>query len=940
MLCTTNRLRPIVPLVLLVICGVAEAASTKEAEPVSAQVDATATTSELKQRVRDTPEDHVARVLLGKAYLAGGKADRAGAEFQRALRDGAEKSEVIPLLVSSLVMNSRLDQAVELIDDPEHFAAIPEAERLALRGDIYARGGDASAARTAYERAAAMDPYSSRATLGLARLALGSGDLAEARRLVTQIPENSPQYPDAMGTLGRVKFRSEDFKEAAAAYKKALKSKPGDIQLHYERAVALLETRNPERARADTNAVAAINNRFAGLHYLRGRLSLLRHQPERALQQLNKYLAVHPEDDKAKYYAALALHQLGSQFQAEEYLRRIDPAEAGDAAPVVLLARIRLVQGDTSGAISLLDPLVRNGHDDIETVRVMHDALRREGLLEDAHHLLERAADNHQQDPWLQTKYAESLAQNDDTEQAIRVLRKAIDATEEFIEAREMIVDLMLEVGSIDEARQQADALFGIAPSAPVSHFTDGKVRAASNDTEGARRAFEQALQLVSDNQGSAAISLALAELERSDGNTKEARHLIEDLLAREPENTAAVLALAELARDSASADAETLNQEAQKRVSEAAYAAEIKRALARSPRNLALRLHLAEMHIAAGQAGDALELLSQAGSEQRSKPEVLMLSAHAEAMMGHAERARHTLARLAELQPNSAEVRYVQARVAAEAGDSRSTRIHLEEGLALERQPIALTPDSLTEILTQPAIEADREEILARLLRISATSPALRIVAARFAMQRRDYASAIAILEQLYQERPDDGVAVFEFARALQGAGRSGEAQRSLNTWLRAHPGTAEHYNLIADLQLSDGNQTGAEQAYLAALKLDHDSPRTLLALAELTTTTRPDEARAYAERALAQPTQDPNLQTTAAIVMLQLGETTKARHLLEEAQTRSHDPTIAFQYARVLALTGETAAARRILRTLQLRAFPEQQEAQQLFQTLSNPE
>ena len=930
---TTTRFRRALPLVLgaLIAAPVLLAAPVDDAADDWAAGNAQSAVIRLKSMLQKTPDDAAARLLLGRIYLATGDAAAAELELQRARRSGADDAETLPPLIESLLAQDKVDQALALAEPTDDMPAPLRARLLSLRGDALISQGRADAARAALDEARAADPGSVAALLGLAQIALDAGEIDKARALVEQATATAPGDADAWKALGMLAYQEGRFEDAVAAYDKAVEAAPNRWQLHFARGAALLETQDATRARQDLESLTRLSPSFPGRFYLSGRLALRADEPGQALNDLERYLRAAPEDPRGIFFAALAMHRLGRNAQAEEYLERLHAHHPDSTQTALLLARIRLANGDAAGAERLLRPYAERADASLAVLETLRAALASRGMDDEAAALIARAAREHPQYLPAQLAYARVLLSQDRAAEALPVLRRVIEAEPNQSEPRLLLVRALMLSGDLEAARAAADALLEAAPGSPEAHMADAALRAQQGDVGGARAAFERARTLAPDSgPQQTRVMLALAALEMSADQPDAARKVLEHLLARQPGQTQAVLALAALARHEAQAG------DGNAGTAEAAFASVIRKGLETAPDNLQLRLVLAQIEGAAGRPEAALEVLRQAPSAQADEPRLLALRAQAELAAGHPSLARTTLGRLAEQEPHSAEVCYRQAAASAAAADANATRTHLTEGLDLERRPL-LTPGRLTRILAQLPSDSVREQILAELLRVAPAHPALQVVDARYALARRDFASAIGTLQRLQKAHPDQRLYTMDLAGALHAAGRDGTAEQLLTDWVDEHPQQTAPRLLLAQVELSRGDTDAAKQQYRSVIETAASNPVALNNLAMLLADGDPEEARGYAERALARRPDDPAYIDTMGTVLLALGDAEQARDLLARAHAGTPDPGIAFRYAKALAATGDDAAARRVLLQLQTRSFPEHDEAQALLEALA---
>jgi len=922
-------------LYLLIWALAASAAPIDDAAKDWASGDARSATRRLKLLLQQSPDDPAARMLLGQIQLQSGDATAAEFQLERAIRLGAAEADALPLLIEALLAQDKYERALQLTEPTADLPAAMRARLLFLRGKMLLATDDPGAARAAFKQARAVDAGAVEPLLGLAQLASKAGDAAQARRFVEQATTSAPENADAWRTLGDIEYHNKNFDAAVAAYDKALKAAPKHRRLHYRRGLALLETEHAIRAWKDVEALTSIDKRFPGRFYLQGRLLLRENKAERALINLERYLETAPEDPDGAFYVALSLYRLGRNAQAEDHLARLNARYPDNADVALLLARIRIANHDAAGAEALLRPFSAASDASLPILEALRAALVQQRKTEEAAALTERAARRYPESPSAQMAYAEMLMRRGEPDLAVKTLRPLVKGDREADRPRTLLIRALLLAGKSEQASAVANAILKAYPQSASAHMLTATLLSQQGDIDGARAAFERSRELAGDDiaQMTSAV-LAQAALEIMADRTGAARALLQELLAQEPGQTEAALALAALARRQAETDAQDMASRSG--AGDAAFIEALTQRLEAAPDNLELRIALANAELGAGRAEAALDTLRRAPAAQAAAPQQLALRAQTEFAAGHPDLAKVTLARLAEQQPNSAQVRYRQADVSAATGDMRATQVHLADGLQLDRGG-TLAANRLGSIVARLPNSDQREEFLTELRRVAPDHAAVRAVNAEHALARRDFAAAIGTFEALRRTYPEQEIYRMKLAGALDAAGRNRQAVRVLQEWVDQHPEQIEPRFLMARLQTSGGEQRAAIEQYRAIIELRNDDPVALNSLARLLAEQNPREALAYAERAQALRPDDPAYLDTMGMVLLALGDAEQARDLLGRAHANSPAPGTAFRYAKALAASGDSARARRILLRLQTRSFPERSQAEALLRQLA---
>ncbi len=248
------------------------------------------------------------------------------------------------------------------------------AKDALLLGDIEIYRGDLAAARAVFERASKRFPDDEQFDVALARTALLSADMAEARRHAKAALVKQPASVDALVTLGEIERRDGHAQAALAAYTLAVAAGTKDPRGWHGLGVVEGERENVRRARADLTRALALDpsdaqvwgelasvEGFAGNledaraavdkalalqpdNYVAltglGVLELQAGHHEAAVQALLRASVIEPKYARAHLYLAAAYYQSGREPAALEELRRAAEMDPKDPLPHLLAGLI------------------------------------------------------------------------------------------------------------------------------------------------------------------------------------------------------------------------------------------------------------------------------------------------------------------------------------------------------------------------------------------------------------------------------------------------------------------------------------------------------------------------------------------------------------------------------------------------------------------------
>lgn len=922
--------RPLRPVVLLLsalllalgAAGMAGADGLTKAQTAWEKGDQRAAVVHLKDHLQRDPGDPAARLLLGRIALETGDPRAAQQEVERAQAAGAPPTEAVPLLAEAMLNQGRFADVLALIL-PADAPATARAALLATQGQAELGRNDLEAASALFDQALALAPDPNQAqpqaALGQALVLAGRGDLEAARAAIVDLTARHPASSLVWQTLGNLDYAAGRADDAIAAYSEAIAHAQVTWPLHFRRGLAHAEAGDLDATKADLAALQAQSPGYPGAQYLRGWIALREGEPATATEALEAYLKVAPEDPRGVYFAALALYQTDRHAQAEEYLVRLYNRLPENAMVATLLALTRLERNDARGAEAVVAPIAASGDSTPASLEALRRALLAQGRNDEAGAVLEELAARFPGSTGAQLMLAQQRQQRGELASAESILEAVLAREPGRADATQLLIRGQLQAGRTDAALRAAQGLLERDPDAALSHTIHAAVLAARGDLDGARDAFHAALER---DPGFTRAAVGLAALELGDARAGDARQTLDELLAADPANTMGWLALAGLDAREGGAGASMTR---------------LREAVAANPGDLSLRLAAARALVQDAQPEAALTLLQQAPADQRDRPGLMLLRAQAELDAGLAPAALITLQRFAKLNPDSPQARFMMAAVQARVGDPRSAEAQLTEGLRLDRNQV-LAPLHLNSVLAALPDDAARTSLLDRLLLVAPAHPRLLAARGALALQTGDLAGALKRFETVRRDHPDRADGLLGLADTLHALGRSDEATAELAEWLDAHPQDLAARLLQAQIALARNRADEAIPHYRAVLEVDDDNAVALNNLAMLIAESKPDEALALAERGAALRPQDPAYLDTLGFVLLELGQTERAREVLAKAHAATPDPSIAYRYATALAAIGDAAQARSVLRPIVARQFPEQAAANELLERLVN--
>jgi tetratricopeptide (TPR) repeat protein len=225
----------------------------------------------LEQLVAEAPRSAEAHHRLGRVFEAQGQLDAAEWSYHRALEIEPEYADALCGLGRLEARSGRLDAALEHIRGSIEIAP-NQVEAHFHEGQVLEALGRTDEALAAYFRALAVDPTSSAALLRVAAIQLDRQQNDQALARLTRVLELAPGEPEALLCRGRAHLALGHVNEAVNDLGLAAEKLGDRPDVHYHRALALEQARQPEAAREAAQRALALAPADAQVRNLAERL--------------------------------------------------------------------------------------------------------------------------------------------------------------------------------------------------------------------------------------------------------------------------------------------------------------------------------------------------------------------------------------------------------------------------------------------------------------------------------------------------------------------------------------------------------------------------------------------------------------------------------------------------------------------------------------------
>jgi len=872
-----------------------------------ARQDDAAAVIQLRNVLQQDPRHGQARLLLGAALLRQGDAHGAERELRRALEFGVSPAEVAPALARAML---ELGQVQALVKE---FGELPldgagGADLRAALGEARLRLDDKEGARRDFEAALLLAAGHEAAQLGLAVLALLDGRAGEAMAIAERLIAADARAARAHALRGELLLAAGEVAGGRQSLQRALEIDPRLTPVRLVLVSHLIEARAFDEAAAQIAAGRKAAGGDARLLLLEATLSMHKGEHAAARTKVQQVLKVAPEHVPSLLLAGRIELAEGNHDSAQSHLRKALNLAPDSAAVRRALATAQLRGHQPARAKETLQPLLAPSQAaDPGLMLLAGEVHLAAGDLGQAGAFFERAGTGEAQKSAAQMRLGQIALARGDTDAGLKQLESAAAVEGSGVQADLALIAAHLRSKAPERALAAARALEKKQPRNPLSQHMLGMVAAAGNDLPAARAHFARALELAPDYLP--ALS-ALAGMDLAEQRPQEARRRFEQLIARDPKNESALLALAEIQARTGAAPQE---------VGET-----LQRAIAADPQSLRARVALVDLLVAQRDGKAALTAAQAATGVAPNDPRVLAALARAQEVAGEYYQAVDSLQKLAASQPEAAQP--LQQLAALHLRQRQP-----ERALDALRRAQRIAPDSAQVRLAISAalLFAGRpDDALKEARAVQAAFPRLaagHTLESEIHGHRRDWPRAERAAREAIRLEPRAAGHAVRLHAVLIAAGKQADAASHARRWLAEQPRDPLMRMHLADLALRAQDYRSAHTLYLQAVEVAPDNPVALNNLAWVAGELGDARALEYAERALKLAPNSASILDTLGVLLVKRGEAQRGLAYIERA--RGIEPARAeFQLSRARALIalGQKQDARRELEALALRPEP----------------
>ncbi|MBL4621876.1 MAG: PEP-CTERM system TPR-repeat protein PrsT [Immundisolibacteraceae bacterium] len=496
---------------------------------------------EIKNALRDDPDNPEVRWLAGKIYLESGNNNSAVKELSKALELGLQRADADLPLVRAWMAQGKLQKALDYFKSKE-IGTISDDARI-IYTELLLQSGDILLAETILLKMRQSAPELMAVRLGLARIAITRSEQDNARIQIEEILKIEPENPFANLIAAELEIANRNFTEAKSYYDIALAAPKTRLQAELGTARILLAREQYNDAEVALDSILEKQPNIPLALFLKGLTYYHQNKFESAQEVLEQVQTMIPKHGPTllllgKIY--LDNTRLEQANQVLTSLLTVDPKNKGGKQ---LLAATKLRLKQPEQALALIDKDKLEQTDNPLTLIVAGSAYIAIGDLSKGTVLLEKASTLVKNPELIRSQLARIYLASGDIQSAISEFHSLTESNHNNPQHMLMLAYAQVRQAQFDKAIITAEKLKQQGSELLATNLK-GAIEMGRNQLELAQQHFETAISI--DNSFIPA-RLNLARIAKAQKRNGDAKQLLEEILEIAPKHSEAVLGLAEI---------------------------------------------------------------------------------------------------------------------------------------------------------------------------------------------------------------------------------------------------------------------------------------------------------------------------------------------------------------------------------------------------------
>ena len=896
---------------VLVACGASPESMVNSAKEYLGKNDLNAATIQLKNALQAKPDLGEARYLLGKINLEQGDVGGAVKNLRRAVDAGYQTDAVWGALARALATAGEGDALLKEFDGKAMSDPVQKAYVLAALGDVKLSKGRREDAADDYRTALNSDPNNIRALAGTARLKAIDGDLLGAladldNALAQPISYDQAEVYSLKAAIFLAQNRPDD---AVVALEGAVRAKPDAVAVHFTLVSLLIRQNKQELARERLADMRKVVGNHPATLYLQSFTDFRAGKLLEAKDEIEKVVRIAPDFLPGRLLAGSIYLRLNEQLQAQANLQKVLEQVPGQSFARKMMVASLLATKDVAKAEETLKPLLQSASakNDPVVLGLAGQVYLAKGDFDRSSDYFERVVHADPNNAKAMTRLGVAKLAGGETQEAFEDLESASKLDANSVQADIAIILAHLRRGELDKALAAQAAMEKKQPENPQTYNLKGGVLMAKKDLPAAKAAFEKALAI---QPSFLPAVVNLVRIDMVENRPEEAKNRFEKVISSDPKLIAAYLGLAELQARTSAPPTE--------------IEATLKRALVADSGSVSAKLALARFYLGNNMVNAALVLAQEASLAAADDPAALELLGRSQMAAGDIAQGINTLKKLVNLMPQSPQPSVELADAYIKSREFSAAERSLKRALELKADYLPAQQRLVAIYLRDKREDAALE--LARNIQKQRSNAAIGFgLEGDVQASRQKWSDAVASYRKAYQLGKSAQV-LTRLHTALVRSGRSAEADRLVEEWMRANPNDLVVLGYLADRALVNNKPGDAVKYYESILKRTPKNAQILNNLAYAAGQVGDPRALGFAAEAIALAPDNPAILDTYGMLLVKSGDVAKGLAQLEKAKAVAPSAyAIRINLAQAYVTADRKADARRELESVMTEAKDE---------------
>ena len=509
-----------------------------------------------------------------------------------------------------------------------------------------------------------------------ARDYMGSGNYEKARVEFSNVLQMDQKNTSALLGQAQVQEKLENWREAAAAYKRVTEIDANNIDAKEHLARLYFLGRAPDEAMKLIDDILQVKPASEIALTVKGAISANQKHFDVAMKYVDQALDAAPDYLDAIMLKASLLNQQGKTPDALAVLKGGLVKHPDNAGIIIVMAQIHAAQDEKMEATALLEKLVEENPGNVTYIDTLVSYLAMNDQEERAENVLRKAIEKAPVSTDVKLALIRYLVKTNQTDKAFSEIKAYIDADMENSQLRLALAGLYAANSENDNAVSEYTKLIdelGTKPDALKARVQLASLMARLGKHDKAKELLAEGLkENPNDNDG----LLLRGKLAMVDKDYPQAISSLRAVLRDQPESFEALNLLGK---------AHLANNETQ------LAAEQFDKAVLVSPDPQRYRYELGQFYLQTGQAASALQQLEIAARDESAGSPVFESLLKAQLITKDYAGARATVKRVRKLQPETGLADFLDGMVDLARNDSKAAIGHFSSALA--RSPDAVEP-------------------------------------------------------------------------------------------------------------------------------------------------------------------------------------------------------------------------------------------------------